>query len=302
MEQFYLPLDARSKAVGEAKAKGAFKPTASPPKRNFAPTCPCGCSHEGHILLVPDDEARDWPQCSCTGCGPVHVSGSRRCAVKIHPIVWLMGARCGECRGAAGRVVDHDADDCRAEARQKKGSRKKKAAHSAAPAGVEDLQDGSAVQNEEEERGGETEDGGRGVHICDADNRRLLAEEMFSILAQSLLERTFDAWRRGGGEKSGQDVECAPQSQVCNRSLDKTCAADYAWFVRVKSVALSIRLTVSQCSGCMNVWTLNVVCVFVCACVCVCECVCCFPSYRVWVHVQNETIITARQCINAHVA
>ena len=33
------------------------------------------------------------------------------------------------------------------------------------------------------------------------------------------------------------DVECAPQSQVCNRSLDMTCAADSTWFVLVRSVA-----------------------------------------------------------------
>ena len=29
------------------------------------------------------------------------------------------------------------------------------------------------------------------------------------------------------------DFGCAPQSQVCNRSLDMTCAADSTWFVRV---------------------------------------------------------------------
>jgi hypothetical protein len=43
------------------------------------------------------------------------------------------------------------------------------------------------------------------------------------------------------------DVGCAPQSQVCNRSLDTTCAADSTWFVRVRSVAQSIRLSCASC-------------------------------------------------------
>jgi hypothetical protein len=43
------------------------------------------------------------------------------------------------------------------------------------------------------------------------------------------------------------DFGCAPQSQVCNRSLDMTCAADLTWFVRVRSVAQSIRLSCASC-------------------------------------------------------
>jgi hypothetical protein len=43
------------------------------------------------------------------------------------------------------------------------------------------------------------------------------------------------------------DVECAPKSQVCNRSLDMTCTADSTWFVIVRSVAQSIRLPCASC-------------------------------------------------------
>jgi hypothetical protein len=39
------------------------------------------------------------------------------------------------------------------------------------------------------------------------------------------------------------DVVCAPQSQVCNRSLDMTCAAGLTCFVCVRSVAQSIGLS-----------------------------------------------------------
>ena len=85
--------------------------------------CSCNCEKGNRIQLRKEDvhEEDDWQHCECTFCGPVLEDGSRRCEVKVSPIlklrtafesdVGLSGALlafcgdcCDECRRQAGEA------------------------------------------------------------------------------------------------------------------------------------------------------------------------------------------------------
>ena len=80
--------------------------------------CTCNCE-EGNRVQLPSEDVReedDWQHCECTFCGPVLEDGSRRCKVKVSPVVKLRAASkgkplpsfCGdcwdECRRQAGEA------------------------------------------------------------------------------------------------------------------------------------------------------------------------------------------------------
>ena len=78
--------------------------------------CTCNCEKGNRIELCKEDvhEEDDWQHCECTFCGPVLEDGSRRCKVKVSPVVelrtaidggvWLSsGAFCGDCRDECTR-------------------------------------------------------------------------------------------------------------------------------------------------------------------------------------------------------
>ena len=89
------------------------------PTEAVTPTaCTCDCE-EGNRIQLPREDG--WQDCECTFCGPVLEDGSRRCKVKVSPIlklrtafesdVGLSGALlafcgdcCDECRRQAGEA------------------------------------------------------------------------------------------------------------------------------------------------------------------------------------------------------
>ena len=56
--------------------------------------CTCNCEEGNRIELRKEDvhEEDDWQHCECTFCGPVLEDGSRRCKVKVSPVVKLRTA------------------------------------------------------------------------------------------------------------------------------------------------------------------------------------------------------------------
>ena len=97
------------------------------PTDGVTPTaCTCDCEEGNRVQLRGEDREVDaeddgWQDCECTFCGPVLEDGSRRCEVKVSPIlklrtafesdVGLSGALlafcgdcCDECRRQAGEA------------------------------------------------------------------------------------------------------------------------------------------------------------------------------------------------------
>ena len=81
--------------------------------------CSCNCEKGNRIELRKEDvhEEDDWQHCECTFCGPVLEDGSRRCKVKVSPLLKLitaidsgvpmssaLPAVCGDCRHHCRRV------------------------------------------------------------------------------------------------------------------------------------------------------------------------------------------------------
>ena len=75
--------------------------------------CTCNCEEGDRVQLRREDvrEEDGWQHCECTFCGPALEDGSRRCKVKVSPVLKLMTAIdsgvslssalpafCGDCR------------------------------------------------------------------------------------------------------------------------------------------------------------------------------------------------------------
>jgi hypothetical protein len=93
-------------------------------KTKFTPTCPCGCGQgRGNIVLMNDAEEAEehMLRCCCTGCGPVHVSGSRRCSRTIWPLFYMLRmGYCDECVSAAhASPASHDTSTTRSQTSRK---------------------------------------------------------------------------------------------------------------------------------------------------------------------------------------
>jgi hypothetical protein len=108
-----LPLKTKAPPLGrtpvkpsKAPAKNDTEATPEPKRSKYEPACPCGCERGAHLEVVLDVEG--WEQCACTGCGPVHTSGGRQCATLIHPLLWMLGGRCGVCRPNSDALVAHE--------------------------------------------------------------------------------------------------------------------------------------------------------------------------------------------------
>ena len=93
------------------------------PTEAVTPTaCTCDCEEGNRVQLRGEDcevDAEDdgWQDCGCTFCGPVLEDGSRRCKVKVSPLLKLitaidsgvpmssvLPAFCGDCRHHCLRV------------------------------------------------------------------------------------------------------------------------------------------------------------------------------------------------------
>ena len=92
--------------------------------------CTCDCEEGNRVQLRGEDREVDaeddgWQDCECTFCGPALEDGSRRCKVKVSPVVklrtaidsgvWLYdalpsvcGGGWGECARRAGEAGEDD--------------------------------------------------------------------------------------------------------------------------------------------------------------------------------------------------
>ena len=75
--------------------------------------CSCNCEKGNRIELCKEDvhEEDDWQHCECTFCGPVLEDGSRRCEVKVSPILKLRTAFESDV-GLSGALLAFCGDCC----------------------------------------------------------------------------------------------------------------------------------------------------------------------------------------------